>query len=44
MEKLLREGQIISIKIGRLRRIPADELDRFIARQLEAQGGVQESR
>jgi excisionase family DNA binding protein len=40
MSKLLREGQIGSIRIGRLRRIPLDEIHRFVARQLEAQANA----
>ena len=35
--KLLAAGEIPSIKIGRLRRIPADELRRYVERQMAAQ-------
>lgn len=30
-------GEVESVKIGRLRRIPADALDRFVARLLDEQ-------
>lgn len=33
--ELLREGSLGSIKIGRLRRIPWDELNRFVQDQLD---------
>lgn len=35
--ELVLKGHIVSIKIGRARRIPATALDEFIARQLEQQ-------
>ena len=39
---LLKRGEIPSIKIGRLRRIPAEGLRTYVERQLAAQGGGQE--
>lgn len=38
--ELLRAGEIESIWIGTARRIPADALDAWIARQREKQGAV----
>lgn len=38
--KLVREGQVGSVKIGDLRRIPAEEVDRYIARLLNEQSGA----
>jgi excisionase family DNA binding protein len=40
--KLLAAGEIPSIKIGRLRRIPVDGLKRYIERQVAEQTGVEE--
>jgi excisionase family DNA binding protein len=41
--KMLEAGEIPSIKIGRLRRIPRAGLDDWVQRRIEEQMGVQES-
>ena len=40
--KMLEAGEIPSIKIGRLRRIPVEGLRRYVERQMAEQAGVQE--
>lgn len=35
---LLKDGQITSVRVGRLRRIPAEALDTYTARLLAEQG------
>lgn len=40
--KMLNEGQISSIKIGRLRRIPVEGLRTYVQKQVEDQVGEQE--
>jgi excisionase family DNA binding protein len=42
--KMLDAGEITSIKIGRLRRIPVDGLQKYVVRQVAAQTGVEEVR
>jgi excisionase family DNA binding protein len=37
--RLIREGQIESVKLGRLRRVPRESVDRFIERRLAQQSG-----
>jgi excisionase family DNA binding protein len=37
---LLARGELASIKLGRLRRIPAAALDRFVEERLAAGGGT----
>lgn len=37
MYELMAAGKVRSIKVGRLRRIPVHEIERFIATELEAQ-------
>lgn len=39
MYKLIRGGEVRSIKVRRTRRIPPAELEAYIARQLAAQNG-----
>ena len=39
MFQLLTSGEIVSIKVGRLRRIPVQALEAWVARQLEQHGG-----
>jgi excisionase family DNA binding protein len=42
MFALVRSGEVESVRIGRLRRVPADALDAYTARQLDqstAEGG-----
>lgn len=34
--ELLKDGQLRSVKVGRRRMVPQSEIDRFIARQLDA--------
>jgi excisionase family DNA binding protein len=41
MNRMLREGQIASIRIGRLRKVPLDAIQRFIDRHLTEQDRVQ---
>lgn len=40
--KMLESGEIPSIKIGRLRRIPVDGFRLYVERQVVAQTGVEE--
>jgi excisionase family DNA binding protein len=40
--KMLSEGQISSIKIGRLRRIPVEGLRMYVQKQVEDQDGGRE--
>ena len=40
--KMLEAGEIPSIKVGRLRRIPVEGLRRYVERQVVEQTGVQE--
>ena len=44
IHQLLREGQIRSFKLGRLRKIPADAIADFIEKQLAAQGKGREEK
>jgi excisionase family DNA binding protein len=37
LEKLMNAGEIPSIKVGRLRRVPFDGLEAWVAKQREAQ-------
>lgn len=37
---LLKDGQISSVRVGRLRRIPADALDTYTARLITEQGAT----
>jgi excisionase family DNA binding protein len=41
MNRMLKEGHIVSIRIGLLRKVPVDAIQRFIDRQLTEQGRVQ---
>jgi len=40
--KMLEAGEIPSIKVGRLRRIPVEGLRRYVERQVVEQTGLQE--
>jgi excisionase family DNA binding protein len=42
LHKMLMSGEIKSIKIGKLRRIPADGLRTYVERQIAAQDGGQD--
>ena len=37
---LVMSGEIVSIKLGRSRRVPAAELERFVSERLEMEGDV----
>ena len=37
MYELIKSGEVMSVRVGRLRRIPVDALEAFIARLLSAQ-------